>query len=245
MLNTKTFKLKGTCENSGYICVSLEHPLYEIKLNNKKNNAIFINKNYDKTEIFEYNYIVKILNKNYYIEDLIDVHGGIISTEYVGTLKYNINNRDKLNELKNIPDDWWAFGFKTKIPVLGPGDGLINEDNYDEEFLDKELKYFEEEINRVAELLLELKNTDSNEYKLSGKRNNKLNEDIFEPGDVVKHIKSGHNYVILHVGYRADTNMPYKSQIPQIIYTRQGIKNSEIWTRNLHQFKSKFKKETN
>jgi hypothetical protein len=247
MLNTKTFILYKTEENEdkynffdtcgyGFVCVSPQHPLYEIDKDNR-NNFIRINSKKDVDRINEYqlDYLFSVYNRKYYIDDLIKVHVGIISCGYVNNKKHLFDNDD-------IPGDWWYFMFSPRIPVTITND--INEELFNEEFLEKETKYFEKEIQRVSELLLELdSNSNNTNYKMDGYKDKTLKDVNFNSGDIVTHIKTGHKYKILHIGYRADTNIPYKSQIPQIIYTRIEDNINEVWTRNLHQFKLKFVNE--
>lgn len=235
ILETKTFKAIGSLHNYGFVCVSPEHPLYSIDTHDRHNKITI-----DEKHTYEYNYLIEIFNKKYYIDDLVEVHGGIFNCGFVKDVIHKINL--EIKEFDNIPEDWWYFSFVTDLPVVLDR-SIIDKNNFDEEFLDKELKNFEREINRVSELILELE--DYGIYtrgfnKLDGKKDKSLKDVNFKSGDIVKYIETGKLYKILHIGYRADTNIPYTSQIPQVIYKRNEDKNSEIWTRNLHQFKIRF-----
>jgi hypothetical protein len=239
ILETKTFKAIGNIHNYGFVCVSPEHPLYGIDTNDSHNKITIDEKR--EIQVYEYNYIIKIFDKKYYIDDLIEVHGGIFNCGFV---KDVINNDNlKIKEFDNIPDDWWYFSFVTDIPVVLDR-SVIDENNFDEEFLDKELKCFEKQVNRISELILEFEDGDiyyRGFNKLYGKKEESLKDVNFKSGDIVKHIKTGNLYKVLHIGYRADTDIPYTSQMPQVIYTRKEDDIPEVWTRNLHQFKIRFK----
>lgn len=122
---------------NGYVAIPPEHPLYGKKYNDKIEvndiDKIPFNGNFLSllTTAFEFNKDEK--DKNLVPLDLvINVHGGITLSDSIKRLR---------NVPKNIPEDYWVFGFDT----VHAGD---NQFNWKKEDVQKETKKFKRQLEK-------------------------------------------------------------------------------------------------